>query len=179
MEKHKHEAQKEHINKCKMAHMIGVAEYMRNNAKKYGLHPEQMYVLGLMHDIGYLYGRKGHEETGTELLQDMGLNDDILFAIEQHGKAISDIESEYSINLYSDCKKLFLLLEADMSIDFMGHYVGFDGRLRDIEERYGREHPAYETASNNILYIKSKMQKNNIRIISPDEAKREKDMIFS
>lgn len=31
--------------------MQGVAEYMYRNASKYGLNPEEMYILGLVHDI--------------------------------------------------------------------------------------------------------------------------------
>jgi putative nucleotidyltransferase with HDIG domain len=88
----KHEAQKEHINKHKIAHMIGVAEYMRNNAPKYNLHPEAMYTLGLLHDIGYLYGRHQHESLGAEMLIcNVGINDEIYFAIKQHGRCVNDM----------------------------------------------------------------------------------------
>mgnify|MGYP000442905199 FL=1 len=66
-------AHKEHINRFKMAHNIGVAEYMRENAEKYGLPADEMYVMGLLHDIGYIKQHKGHEEYGAELLETMGL----------------------------------------------------------------------------------------------------------
>ena len=74
MGKHE-EAHKEHINKYKMAHMIGVAEYMRERASDYNkgyykdpttfcrepvpiqIDPEEAYVVGLLHDIGYIYER--------------------------------------------------------------------------------------------------------------------------
>ena len=65
MEKHEH-AHKEHINAYKTAHMIGVAEYMRERAKDYGLNPDIMYAVGLLHDIGYITAERN---TGvTELI---------------------------------------------------------------------------------------------------------------
>lgn len=70
-------AHKEHINRFKMAHNIGVAEYMRENAEKYGLPADEMYVMGLLHDIGYIKQHKGHEEYGAELLETMGLKPDM------------------------------------------------------------------------------------------------------
>ncbi len=171
----KHEAQKEHINKHKIAHMIGVAEYMRNNAPKYNLHPEAMYTLGLLHDIGYLYGRQQHESLGAEMLIcNVGINDEIYFAIKQHGRCVNDINTEFE-DIYTYHKELFLLLEADMSIDANGHYVGFNGRLNDIANRYGIEHPAYETALQNIKYIKNIMDQKDIKIISPGEAERNRN----
>lgn len=49
--------------------MHSVAEYMYRNAKKYDLNPEEMYILGLIHDIGYLKDRLDHEVHGARLLE--------------------------------------------------------------------------------------------------------------
>lgn len=68
-----------------MAHNIGVAEYMRENAEKYGLPADEMYVMGLLHDIGYIKQHKGHEEYGAELLETMGLKPRYVYAIKYHG----------------------------------------------------------------------------------------------
>lgn len=49
------------ISREKILHMWGVAEYMYQNASKYELKPDKMYVLGLLHDIGYIKGKQDHE----------------------------------------------------------------------------------------------------------------------
>ena len=59
------------IDDNRIKHMHGVAEYMYNNAEKYGLNKEQMYVLGLLHDIGYVKEKAGHEQYGGDLLDDL------------------------------------------------------------------------------------------------------------
>ena len=53
------------INNNKKMHMFGVAEFMYTEAPKYGLNPEEMYVLGLLHDVGYIFDDwHNHEENG-------------------------------------------------------------------------------------------------------------------
>ncbi len=57
------------INNNKKMHMFGVAEFMYIEAPKYGLKSDEMYVLGLLHDIGYIYdGWHNHEENGKNLI---------------------------------------------------------------------------------------------------------------
>ncbi len=52
------------------AHMIGVAENMYHHANKYGLDPEEMYLIGLLHDIGYISrSKEGHEQYGATLIK--------------------------------------------------------------------------------------------------------------
>ena len=43
----------EKINENKKKHMFGVVQFMYEQAPKYNLNPEEMYTLGLLHDIGY------------------------------------------------------------------------------------------------------------------------------
>ena len=43
------------INENKKKHMFGVAQFMYEQVPKYNLNPEEMYILGLFHDIGYIY----------------------------------------------------------------------------------------------------------------------------
>ena len=157
------EAHKEHINRFKMAHCIGVAEYMRENAEKYGLNPDEMYTIGLLHDIGYLNGRAGHEETGLAILKGIGLpeNSKSAFAISQHGKNLYQVEEDnkamYNDGLLKGCPEIVLLCEADMSIDARGFNVGFEERLKDIGTRYGFDHIAYQTASATVAFVKEKL----------------------
>lgn len=157
------EADKAHINKYKMAHCIGVAEYMRENAEKYGLDKNEMYTLGLLHDIGYLEGRVGHEENGYEILEGLGMNDKYLFAVINHGTNPYEVEESVNMDLLVGNAPLVLLYEADMSIDARGYNVGFDGRLKDIGERYGYDHIAYQTASDTVNYVKEAHAKMNFK----------------
>lgn len=158
------EAKKEHINRFKMAHCIGVAEYMRDNAWKYGEDKNKMYAIGLLHDIGYLEGRKDHEATGYEILDSLGVNEDVLFAIVNHGKNPYELEEAFQKDLLKECPVIVLLYEADMSVNAQGYRVGFDKRLQDIGDRYGYDHVAYETASNTVKFVKEKQRELGLKM---------------
>lgn len=149
-----------HINRFKMAHMIGVAEYMRERANDYGLDPEVMYTVGLLHDIGYLGGRVGHERYGAAILSALNVDDDIRLAIAHHGDNLYKFQEEYGKDAVTPA--FVLLLEADMSVDARGYRVGFDGRIADISERYGKDHIAYKTAQDNIRFIKEYQKEHSI-----------------
>lgn len=154
------EAHKEHINQYKMAHMIGVAEYMRERAQDYGLNPDMMYAVGLMHDIGYINGRANHEQFGAELLSKMGVDNDILFAIRHHGENPYEVMSKYGKENISAI--YVLTLEGDMSVEKAGYRVGFEKRLEDIASRYGYDSPAYKNCQDNIKFIKEYQKEHNI-----------------
>ena len=87
-------AHKEHINRYKMAHIISVAERMREKADDFGLDGDEMYVLGFLHDIGYLHGRAGHEEYGADLLLKFGLGSYYDLIIREHGKDLETVRDE-------------------------------------------------------------------------------------
>ncbi len=129
------EADKKHINKYKMAHMIGCAEYMRDNAYRYGLEDrkDEMYVIGLLHDVGYLGGRDGHERYGAELLRGMGLSEEHVYAIKNHRSHPDDLRKAGM----AITPELLLLWDADLSIGRTGYNVGHYERLKDIRRRYG------------------------------------------
>lgn len=159
------EAHKEHINKYKMAHSIGVAEFMRENAEKYGLDPNAMYVAGLLHDIGYLEGRKNHEANGAVILNNIGITDEkVLFAVQNHGKNLYEVakseEEKYDgeISILYDIPEIVLMCEADMSVNARGYRVGFDKRLEDIGHRYGKDGIEYATASATVNYVKEALE---------------------
>ncbi len=160
-----YEANKKHINQYKMAHMIAVAEYMRDNAYKYSLDKDVCYILGLMHDIGYLKGRENHEFNGYEMVSNFipqNLKGGFSEAIRDHGTDPYELIKrnstyEHTLDIKRDRPDLFLLYEADMSIDIKGYNVGFMGRLKDIESRYGKDSIAYKTASNTVKYVTQNM----------------------
>lgn len=153
------DASSRHINRYKMAHCIGVAEYMRDNAEKYGLDKNEMYAVGLMHDIGYLEGRVGHEMTSCEILEGIGAKDDVLFAVVNHGTSPYEVEKKKGSNLLDVCPTLVLLYEGDMSVNTKGYRVGFEKRLEDIGTRYGYDHIAYKTASETVKYVKECLER--------------------
>lgn len=159
MSKYEH-AHKEHINAYKMAHMIGTAEYMRERAKDYGLKPDIMYAIGLLHDIGYIDGRANHERYGADILRTMGINDEISFAVRYHGENPYEIQERFGKENISPV--FVLLLEADMSVDARGFRVGFEKRFEDIERRYGHDHAACETVKDNIRFIKEYQAEHGI-----------------
>lgn len=155
------EAHKEHINKYKMAHMIGVAEYMRERAEDYGIDPNAAYAIGLLHDIGYLVGRNEHEKKGADILLSLGITEDseTYNAIKYHG---SDL---YSIAPSEVSRLLVLTCEADLSVDSSGHRVGFDKRLENIaQNNQGTDYVeiAVKTAARTIQFIKEYQQTYDI-----------------
>lgn len=151
-------ASNRHINRFKMAHSIGVAEYMRERAGEYGLNPNTMYVVGLLHDIGYLGGREGHEQRGADLLDAMGLGYFYHFAIEHHGENLYDVQKRCVGD--EPLPFIVLLVEADMSVDARGYRVGFEKRLLDLERRYGSENIGL--ARENIQFVKEYQQAHGI-----------------
>lgn len=150
------QAHKEHINKYKMAHCIGVAEFMRENAEKYGIEPDVAYTVGLLHDIGYLEGRRGHEATGADIIAaTFGENADksVINAIAYHGTNPYKLRQEDITPLH------VLLIDADMSVNARGFRVGHDGRLQDVARRYGTDGIEYETASATVRYVEEYQSK--------------------
>lgn len=156
------EPKKEHINRFKMAHMVGVAEYMRDRAKDYEINPNEAYVIGLLHDIGYLQGREDHERSGADLLEEMGFRHETATAIRFHGDNPYKTRIDFQDDEAFISREFILLLEADMSVDARGFRVGFDKRLEDIEERYGKDNIAYATAKDNVAFVKEYQKKFGI-----------------
>lgn len=141
----------EYINEAKQRHMFGVAKYMAEHAEKYDLNPEQMYVLGLLHDIGFIDGQKDHADKGARILFELGYKDSKY--ISWHDTSPEDYKKS---QLVEDIpRKLLLLYEADLSISWEGEEIGFDRRLADIKYHYGEESEEYETAVSTIEYLRS------------------------
>lgn len=154
---------REHIHAGKIAHMVGVAEYMRDRADDYGVDGNVAYTAGMLHDIGYLEGRLGHEEIGAEILEACGMRGEIVFAVANHATELKQIPKEQVSPL------LVLMVEADLSVDAKGFRVGFDKRLADIEKRYGidkkgdvNDMPIYQSVLSNIDFIKAYQQEHGI-----------------
>lgn len=137
----------------RMMHMHGVAEYMHAHALDVGLNPEKMYVLGLLHDIGYVDGKFGHEARGANILKSLGFETEYFISILWHGSRPSDFLALTKGRAKDVPKELALLWEADMHVNSKGEEVTFDERLRDVRERYP-EGNEYASCSEIIAWLK-------------------------
>lgn len=140
------------ISEDRIKHMHGVAEYMYRNANKYGLNPEEMYILGLLHDIGYLRGKPDHEVNGAKVLMKSDYKYSSL--ISWHGTAPLDYMRLKDCTVEDIPKELILLWKADASIDNKGNLVGFDGRLSDVGSRHGYDSAPYRIIEETISWLK-------------------------
>ena len=137
-------------------HMFGVAEYMYHNADKYDLEPDKMYVLGLLHDIGYIHGKPKHEVRGAEILRLIGLSptNDLVHVVSCHGLTPYEYMHLYTVTSDEIPKEVLLLWEADMHVDLTGEDVGYSARLADVVHRYGKDSKPYEICSETVEFLK-------------------------
>lgn len=151
------------ISDERIAHMHGVSEYMYAHAGDFNaigkdkiykdpskpcLIPEDMYILGLLHDVGYLQGKSDHEEYGAVLLAKNGYGADKVAVIEKHGCILDEVKDIIP--------ELVLLIEADMHIDtdVKGLFVSFDKRLENVGKRHGFDSQAYKICKANIEWLR-------------------------
>ena len=140
------------IPQDRILHMHGVAEYMFRNADQYGLDPEKMYLLGLLHDIGYMYGTDHHEEMGAELTEKHGYRDADL--IRWHGVLPEEYMRLKQCRPDRIPKELLLLWEADLRVDHKGQDVGFERRLEEIRRSLGEDSKAYQDCVRKTKWLK-------------------------
>lgn len=124
----------------RIKHSLAVARKMTEIGKNNNLNDEQLeelFVLGLNHDIGY--------EFASEILEHNIVGGNIL----KRNNYKYWQEVYYHGNPYATYNSLYLkiLNEADMQIDKYGNDVGYEKRLEDIASRYGK---------NSIQYINAK-----------------------
>lgn len=142
------------ISNNKIAHMHGVAEYMYKHAEEFGCeNKDEMYLLGLVHDIGYLYGAKNHEQNGANLLGVDTYYGKFIFA---HGLTPQEYMQQNSCFPTEIPNELILLWTADMTVDFNGNEVGFIERLNDIGKRHGIDSEAYIKSKEKILWLQNR-----------------------
>lgn len=137
------------ITDRKLLHMSGVAKYMSEHAEDYDLEPDKMYALGLLHDIGYIYGGDEHAVNGARLLESVGFK--YSSEVSYHGTAPMDYLRLTDAS--EPPKELVLLWEADLSIGPDGKEIGFRRRLEDIALRYGTESVSYRIAKETVDWL--------------------------
>lgn len=137
------------LSENKGKHTLGVAGFMYDHAKVLGLNPEEMYTLGLLHDVGYIYDAEGHAKNGGKLLKSQGYK--FADCVYWHGSTPKTYMQENNVN--SIPNELILLWMADLSIDSKGVYVGYGRRLNEICSRYGSDSVKYICAKDTIEYL--------------------------
>ena len=131
----------------RLIHSYNVGKKMMEIGKKYNLSEEELeelFILGLNHDIGYEFDPTNHNKVGGEILRKQ--NYKYYKEVYYHG----EIQNEYK-SLYLD-----ILNMADMQIDKYGNDVGYDNRLKDIENRYGIDSYVYKKCFELIKELKEK-----------------------
>lgn len=119
------------ISDDRKKHIFGVAKFLKEFAESNKMNEneiEDLFVLGLLHDIGYEFldekDYEKHNKFGGNLLKAQGYK--YWKEVYYHGVANSEYQSKY----------LDLLNWADMRVDSEGNFVSFDERLKEISIRY-------------------------------------------
>lgn len=91
----------------------------------------QMFLLGLLHDVGYEYAAEqpDHPRVGGELLEAAGYR--YWQEVRWHGMLGAPYASD----------ELLILNAADLLTDAAGNVVSLFERLGDVEQRYGADSP--------------------------------------
>ena len=116
-----------------IAHSVGVARYMHTHANEYDLPKNQMFVLGLLHDIGYIVSDTDHEAAGYHLLAELGFTfADII--------AWQGMPPEYYLRATDNKslpKELELLYEAELATSKVGSVISLEEKFKEIASTYG------------------------------------------
>ncbi len=138
----------------RMAHMHGVAEWMYEHAEEYGCeNKDEMYLLGLVHDIGYIYGKTKHEQKGAELV---GSDSYYGRLIQAHGLTPREYMDSHACFASEIPNEMILLWTADMTVDPTGKPVGFKARLEGIGECHGIDSEPYRKCRETMLWLENR-----------------------
>jgi putative nucleotidyltransferase with HDIG domain len=77
-------------NKNLVKHMLATEAVMRGLAEHFGEDPDRWGLAGLLHDIDYDKTADDpytHSKLGAEMLQDLGYDEDIVYAVKVHNDA--------------------------------------------------------------------------------------------
>lgn len=120
------------IDNDRLNHILGVARLMSQHAKKLGLDEKEMFMLGLLHDIGYEFGDiSEHNKLGGEFLK------------SQNYKYYKEVLYHGISNPPYSSIELDLLNFADLHITKYGEFVTINERLDDIGSRWGFDNAYY------------------------------------
>ena len=126
------------ITQNRWQHILGVARKCREYAAKFrpddSKFTEDMFLLGIMHDLGYEFieSNASHAAIGGEILK---RND------YRYWQEVS-LHGDETVENMSD--ELFILNCADMSTGPNGEDFSFIERLEEIASRFGKDADAYK-----------------------------------
>ena len=137
------------ITQNRWQHILGVARKCKEYALKFkpedGQFAEDMFLLGMLHDMGYEFNQNNasHAAVGGEILnrnnyrywQEVALHGD---------ETVENMTDE-----------LFILNAADMSTGPNGEDFTFEQRLEEIASRFGKQSQAYQKCVIEIEKLKS------------------------
>lgn len=143
------------ISDERIAHMHGVAEWMYSHAHEFGCEEikDEMYLLGLVHDIGYIYGHNDHEQRGAELLGEDSYYGKI---VKAHGLTPQEYKDQNNCFDTEIPNEVVALWAADLMIDVDGKEVGFAERAKNIAVRYGADSPEFLKTKEKILWLENR-----------------------
>jgi len=167
---HRPDLSEKRITDERIRHMHGVAELMYQYYDAFHcncLSKEEIYVLGLNHDIGYMNGKSEHEFVGADIFArfcEFGSQNLIVKCIRHHG----DTPKKYmEHNMCSEDdipNELILLWWSDMCVESggegAGKIVGFQGRLEGLKERYGEDSEPYQICKETMEWLINHMSRD-------------------
>lgn len=144
-----------------LLHSHGVGNYMRRRASAYGLHPDAAYIVGLLHDVGYIDKDSDHAWYGSELCQLIGVKDSIKFAVEYHDENPYTVVEKYGEDNITPM--FVLLLEANLHVDSKGRVVNLTTRLSEFKTPEGiNDIPMVDKLRDCMRFVKDYQVKHNI-----------------
>ena len=108
----------------KALHCLSVANFMRTWAPAVGVDSDFAWLVGYLHDIGYIKQAVDHSGIGHVMLSKYSLDLARYVLVHDRADPIQD-----SIE--------FLLKLGDLSIDEKGNFVGMTARFKSLNMRYG------------------------------------------
>ena len=145
------------ITQNRWQHILGVARKCKEYAAKFrpddSKFAEDMFLLGIMHDLGYEFmeSNASHATAGGEILKRNNYR--YWQEVALHG--------DETVENMSD--ELFILNCADMSTGPSGEDFTFDERLEEIASRFGKDADAYKKCVIEVEKLKSDKRYEKIR----------------
>lgn len=145
------------ITTDRMKHCLAVAVKMKQlaaeNPDLYPVNPDEAFVLGILHDIGYEFSdeQKEHAAKGGLLLKEQGYK--YWQEVYYHGIP----QEEY------DSPLLRLLNYADLTTGPTGEYVTVQERIDDIAARYGKGSPQEQGSIELAAFLERKCRNDSLK----------------
>ena len=145
------------ITQNRWQHILGVARKCKEYATKFrpddSKFAEDMFVLGMLHDMGYEFNQNNasHAAVGGEILKRNNYR--YWQEVALHGdETVENMTDE-----------LFILNSADMSTGPNGEDFTFDERLKEIASRFGKDTNAYKKCVIEVAKLKADKRYEKVR----------------